>query len=203
MPERTYSVLFLSQRGSARGIMAAALLNQIGRGRFHAVSAGVRPAAAYDPMALELLEHAHVALPKGTPQHFSAFSSEGASPLDFVFTLSDTAAGEPTPAWPGQPVTGHWSSADPEKSQYDEGARRRSLIATRSQLERRLRVFVNLPFESLDRLSLQKQVDGIGAAEGDKEPDPSGTEAPRQPGNEPRRPLPPHAPNGTTPPPPD
>ena len=165
MAGRQYSVLFLSQRGSARGVMAAALLNQIGQGKFRAVSAGVRPAAAYDPLALELLEHAHVAIPDGSPQHYSVFSSEAGSPLDFVFTLSDTAAGEPLPKWPGQPMTGHWSSSDPEREGADEAARRRSLIATRAQLERRLRVFVNLPLESLDRLSLQADVDRIGSDE--------------------------------------
>ena len=169
MSERTYTVLFLSQRDSARSLIAAALLNQIGHGKFRALSAGVRPAHAYDAMALELLEHAHVPLPEGKPQHYSAFAAETTPPLDFVFTLSDTAAGERLPAWPGQPVTAHWSSADPERFEDDEAGRRRSLIATRSQLERRLRVFANLPFQSLDKLSLQSHVDDIGRPDRDEE----------------------------------
>jgi arsenate reductase len=161
MSDRMYSVLFLSRRDSARSVIAAALLNQIGRGVFRAFSAGVQPASAYDPIALEVLEHAHAPSPEGTPKHYRTFAVAGAPALDFVFTLSDTAAGEPLPAWPGLPVTGHWSSSDPERAKDDEVARRRSLIATRAQLERRLRVFVNLRLESLDRLSLQAQVDEI------------------------------------------
>jgi arsenate reductase len=175
MPDRTYTVLFLSQRGSARSVIAAALLNAIGHGVFRASSAGVHPAQAYDSLALELLDHARVPAPEGAPQHYSAFSATNAVPLDFVFTLSDTAAGEPLPEWPGQPVTAHWSSADPERSVSDETERRRSLISTRSQLERRLRVFVNLPFESLDRLSLQGHVDGIGRSHRSDEDDGPGS----------------------------
>jgi protein-tyrosine-phosphatase len=162
MSERKYAVLFLSQRDSARAVIAAALLNQIGRGKFRAFSAGVRPAEAYDATALELLEHANVPLPEGAPRHYGSFAGAEAPPLDFVFTLSDTAAGESLPAWPGQPVTAHWSSTDPERFEDDAAARRRSLISTRAQLERRLRVFASLPLESLDRMSLQSRVDDIG-----------------------------------------
>jgi arsenate reductase (thioredoxin) len=164
--ERIFNVLFLSQRSAARSVIAAALLNQIGRGKFSAFSAGVRPAAAYDPMALELLEHAKVPVPQGSPRHYRDFATDGASDLDFVFTLSDTAAGEPLPQWPGQPITAHWRSLDPERFS-DPGERRRALIDTRAQLERRLRVFVNLPFASLDHLRMQQHVNEI--AQGDHE----------------------------------
>ena len=170
MSDRMYSVLFLSRRDSARSVIAAALLNHIGRGVFRAFSAGVQPASAYDPIALEVLEHAHAPSPEGTPKHYRTFAVAGAPALDFVFTLSDTAAGEPLPAWPGLPVTGHWSSSDPERAKDDAVARRRSLIATRAQLERRLRVFVSLRLESLDRLSLQAQVDEIGRPEHQEAP---------------------------------
>jgi arsenate reductase len=179
MSDGTYTVLFLSQRDSARSILAAALLNQIGRGRFRACSAGARPAHAYDAVALELLEHAHVPPPVGTPRHYREFAAADAPALDFVFTLSDAAAGEPLPAWPGLPVTGHWSSADPERFRQDEVERRRSLTRTRSQLERRLRIFANLPLQSLDRLSLQAQVDDIGRPQDEADPDESGSGAPQ------------------------
>jgi arsenate reductase (thioredoxin) len=201
MAERVFTVLFLSQRGSGRAVMAAAMLNHIGKGKFHAMSAGVRPGERYDPTALELLEHAHVPRPEGTPQHFRKFAAEGAPPLDFVFTLSDTAAGEPPPVWPGLPVTGHWSCSDPEKEPEDSASRRLSLISTRAQLERRLRVFMNLPFASLDRLSLQSHVDELGASEEKDHDDPSGTEGSRKPADEPPPRPAPVAP--TTPPPPD
>ena len=201
MPERSYAVLFLSQRDSARSVMAAALLNQIGRGQFRAFSAGVRPVQAYDPVALELLEHAHVEVPAGAPQHYRVFAGAEAPRLDFVFTLSDTAAGETLPVWPGQPVTGHWSLQDPQRHEDDSVAHRRSLISTRSQLERRLRVFANLPLESLDRLSLQAHVDDIGAPGEDDESNHSddNEDAP----SDAKAPKPAPAVPARTPPPPD
>src|SRR5262245_22634913 len=103
--DRIYNVLFLSQRGAARSVIAAALLNQVGREKFRAWSAGVRPAAAYDPLALELLEHAKVPAPEGKPLHYHDFAGPKAPALDFIFTLSDTAAGEPMPEWTGKPIT--------------------------------------------------------------------------------------------------
>src|SRR5262245_30172896 len=150
MTERTYRVLFLSQRNSARSIMAEAILNTVGKGRFVAYSAGVRPASSVDPITLELLEHAKLPTHGLQPQHAREFASPSAPPLDFVFTLSDTAAGEAPPQWPGQPITAHWRSEDPTKIE-DATQRRHSLIRVRSELERRLRVFINLPFASLDR----------------------------------------------------
>jgi arsenate reductase len=138
-----FRVLFLSQRNSARSMIAESIANSIGRGQLEAFSAGVRPASRVDPIAVELLEHA------------------GLPVLDFVFTLSDTAAGEAPPTWPGHPITAHWRCTDPE--QYDDAADRRlALIRARTELERRLRVFANLPVKSLDRMSLQAQVDALG-----------------------------------------
>ena len=156
-----FRLLFLSQRNSARSMMAEALANSIGRGQLQAFSAGVRPAARIDPIAVELLQHAGIEAPPHAPQHVRAFSSPESPPLDFVFTLSDTAAGEAPPSWPGHPITAHWRCTDPE--QFDDPReRRQALIRTRAELERRLRVFSNLPMRSLDRLSLQSQVDALG-----------------------------------------
>jgi hypothetical protein len=89
------------------------------------------------------------------------FSAPQAAPMDFVFTLSDTAAGEAPPVWPGHPITAHWRCADPEQFD-DEADRRIALIRARTELERRLRVFANLPVRSLDRMSLQAHVDALG-----------------------------------------
>jgi arsenate reductase len=158
---QTLKILFLSQRNSARSLMAEAIANVIGRGRIQAFSAGVRPASEADPVALELLEHAGIPAPDHPPQHVREFSAANAPPLDFVFTLSDTAAGESPPTWPGHPITGHWRCTDPEQFD-DEAEHRLALIRTRSELERRLRVLTNLPVESLDRLSLQSYVDELG-----------------------------------------
>jgi arsenate reductase (thioredoxin) len=153
--------LFLSLRNSARSIMAEAMTNSMGRGEWQAFSAGVRPAPRIDPVVTELLQHAGFEAPKHAPQHVREFSAPESPPLDFVFTLSDTAAGEAPPSWPGHPITAHWRCTDPE--QFDDPAEHRlALIRTRSELERRLRVFTNLPVRTLDRMSLQAQVDALG-----------------------------------------
>jgi arsenate reductase (thioredoxin) len=154
-------ILFLSQRNTARGVMAEALANAIGHGHFEAFSAGVRPGVRVDPMVEEIIEHAGLPVPEHPPQHVREFSAPDSPPLDFVFTLSDTAAGEAPPMWPGHPITAHWRCTDP--AQFDDPEeKRRALLRTRTELERRLRVFANLPLESLDRMSLQSQVDGLG-----------------------------------------
>jgi arsenate reductase len=160
MIDRPYHVLFLSQRNSARSIMAEAILNTIGKGKFIAHSAGVRPAGDIDPIVIELLEHAKLPTQGLRPRHAREFAGPDAPPLDFVFTLSDTAAGEPLPQWPGQPITAHWRSTDPTKLP-DDTERRLELIRVRSELERRLRVFINLPLASLDRMTAQRHLDEI------------------------------------------
>jgi protein-tyrosine-phosphatase len=158
---QTFRVLFLSQRNSARSMLAEAIANSIGAGQIEAFSAGVRPAARVDPIAVELLQHAGLPVPDHPPQHVREFSAPDSPPLDFVFTLSDTAAGEAPPMWPGHPITAHWRCADPEKYQ-DATERRMALVRARTELERRLRVFANLPVKSLDRMSLQAHVDALG-----------------------------------------
>jgi len=161
VPRQRLRILFLSQRNSARSLMAEAIANSIGHGNIEAYSAGVRPTARADPIAVELLERAGLAVPDHPPRHVREFSAPDSPPLDFVFTLSDTAAGEAPPLWPGHPVTAHWSCIDPD--QFDDpGERRRALQRTRSELERRLRVFASLPVESLDRMSLQIHLDELG-----------------------------------------
>ena len=152
-----FRVLFVSQRNSARSIMAEAIANAIGHGEFQAFSAGVRPADRIDPVAVELLEHAGIEPPNHPPQHLRAFSTPGCAPLDFVFTLSDTAAGEAPPIWPGRPFTAHWRCDDAEKYET-EAERRMSLMRVRGELERRLRLLTHLPVASLDRLSLHKHL---------------------------------------------
>jgi protein-tyrosine-phosphatase len=153
-------VLFLSQRNSARSMMAEAIANAVGGGQIEAYSAGVHPAKHIDPVAVELLEHAGLEAPVHAPRHVREFSAFDAPPLDFIFTLSDTAAGEAPPTWPGHPITAHWQCKDPE-SFATENEKRLSLLRTRAELERRLRVFINLPMSSLDRMSLQAQVDAL------------------------------------------
>ena len=146
-------------------MMAEAIANAIGHGELQAFSAGVRPGSSIDPIAVELLEHASVEVPSHPPLHVREFSTPDSPPFDFVITLSDTAAGEAPPMWSGHPITAHWRCEDPE--QFDDPVDRRlSLMRTRAELERRLRVFANLPVRSpsID-MSLQTHVDALGRPE--------------------------------------
>src|ERR1044071_7588461 len=124
-----FRVLFLSQRNSARSMLAEAIANSVGRGQLEAFSAGVRPASRVDPIAAELLQHAGLPVPDHPPQHVREFSAPDSPPLDFVFTLSDTAAGEAPPTWPGHPITAHWQCKDPERF-GTENEKRMSLLRT-------------------------------------------------------------------------
>jgi protein-tyrosine-phosphatase len=162
---QSFRVLFLSQRNSARSMMAEAIANSMGNGHIEAYSAGVHPARSIDPLAVELLQHAGLDPPDHSPQHVREFSAFDSPHLDFVFTLSDTAAGEAPPRWPGHPITAHWRCVDPERFET-EAEKRLSLMRTRGELERRLRVFVNLPMRSLDRMSVQAQVNALGSGAG-------------------------------------
>ena len=144
-------------------MMAEAIANAVGNGQIEAFSAGVHPARSIDPVAVELLQHAGLDAPNHPPRHVREFSAFDSPQLDFVFTLSDTAAGEAPPTWPGHPITAHWRCVDPEKFETD-AEKRLSLLRTRAELERRLRVFINLPMESLDRMSLQAHVAFLGGA---------------------------------------
>ena len=161
MASQTLRILFLSQRNSARSMMAEAIANSVGGGHIEAFSAGVHPARSIDPVAAELLEHAGLEVPDHPPRHVREFSAFDAPPLDFIFTLSDTAAGEAPPTWPGRPITAHWRCVDPERFETD-AEKRLALLRTRAELERRLRVLVNLPMHSLDRSSLQAQINALG-----------------------------------------
>ena len=159
--EHTYRVLFLSRRNSARSIMAEAILTKLGKGRFQAFSAGIEPTEAIDPMVAAVLKRGDFPFTDHKPKHYREFSHEDAEHLDFVFTLSDTAAGEPYPEWPGLPVTAHWSSPDPTHFTGENWEKERELSRIMGELTRRIGIFVNLPHGSLDRMSLQSHVDEI------------------------------------------
>jgi arsenate reductase (thioredoxin) len=161
---RVFHVLFLSRRNSARSLLAEAFLNKAGRGRFRAYSAGIEPAAAPDEHAIHVLRMAGFATEGLRPKHYSDFAGPSAHNLDFVFTLCDVAAGEKMPEWPGQPVTARWASADPVRAEGELWERQQAFTRSLSELERRLRIFMNLRFEGLDRMSLKHHVDAIGSA---------------------------------------
>ncbi|CAN7630477.1 arsenate reductase ArsC [Phyllobacterium sp. LjRoot231] len=162
MNDKVFHVLFLSHRNSARSMMAEAILNHIGKPHFVAYSAGTEPASEIDPETRELLEQTGYPMDGLHPKHYREFGLKGARNLDFVFTLNDDAAGEPMPEWPGVPVTAHWESVDPVHASGQPWERKQAFSRTMKELDRRLKIFINLPLTSLDRLSIQHHVDEIG-----------------------------------------
>jgi arsenate reductase len=158
-----YNVLFLCTGNSARSQMAAALLDNLGGGRFRAFSAGSHPAAAVNPLTLEMLERAGLATDGLRPKSWDEFCGPEAPALDFVFTVCDKAAAEPCPVWPGQPLSAHWGFPDPAAYKAANAAERRAVFAdVFRQIQNRIRLLVSLPIERLDRLSLQNRLDAIG-----------------------------------------
>lgn len=162
MSAKVFHVLFLSQRNSARSMMAESILNRIGQPNFVAYSAGLDPTDTLEPETRELLEAMGYPTDTLRPKHYRDFGAVDAQKLDFVFTLSDTAAGEPLPDWAGLPVSAHWASTDPVKATGEPWERKQAFSRAMVELDRRLKILVNLPLASLDRLSIQSHVDEIG-----------------------------------------
>jgi protein-tyrosine-phosphatase len=165
MSDKVFLVLFLCTGNSARSILAEALLNTMGQGRFLAYSAGSHPAGQVNPFALELLEKNRIPAAGLRSKSWDEFSVPGAPKLDFVFTVCDSAAAETCPVWPGQPVSAHWGIPDPAAVQGDATAKRRAFLEAYSVLSRRISLLVNVPLASLDRLSLQERLREIGQVE--------------------------------------
>ena len=159
-----YHVLFLCTGNSARSIMAEAILNQpvVSRGRFKAFSAGSYPKGTVHPLALETMQANNLPTTGYRSKSWSEFSQPDAPQLDFVFTVCDQAAAEPCPVWPGQPMTAHWGIADPAAAEGTDESKRRAFRDALTHLRRRIDLFVSLPIEKLDRLSLQKRLQDIG-----------------------------------------
>ncbi len=162
MTDRVYNVLFLCTGNSARSILAEAILNNRGKGRFKAFSAGSHPKGAVHPLALALLEREGFSTEGLRSKAWDEFAQPTAPALDFIFTVCDNAAGEVCPVWPGHPTTAHWGLADPAAVEGTELVQSNAFRDAFRMLERRIDVFVSLPLASLDRLSLGKKVDEIG-----------------------------------------
>jgi arsenate reductase (thioredoxin) len=166
MPDRTYNVLFLCTGNSARSILAEAILNKEGKGRFRAFSAGSQPKGDVNPYALALLRNAGYDVSALRSKSWSEFAAPGAPRLDFIFTVCDNAAGEACPLWPGQPVTAHWGIPDPAAA---EGSHAEIALAFQDayrMLNRRIELFLALPLTKLDRMVLTAQLKEIGRSEG-------------------------------------
>jgi arsenate reductase (thioredoxin) len=155
-----YNVLFLCTGNSARSILAEAILNKEGKGRFHGFSAGSYPKGEVHPEALRLLEELGYPTEGYRSKSWDEFAAPGAPDLNFVFTVCDNAAGEICPAWPGQPMTAHWGIEDPAAVEGDgQGQAFRNAFFA---LQRRIQLFLALPLESIDELSLQSRLGDIG-----------------------------------------
>jgi arsenate reductase (thioredoxin) len=162
MTDKPYNVLFLCTGNSARSILAEAILNRQGRGQFKAYSAGSHPKGEVHPMALETLDEMGFLTEGYRSKPWDEFAVEGAPELNFVFTVCDNAAGEACPSWPGQPMTAHWGIEDPAAAEGDEEVRRRAFRAAFFALQRRIGLFLALPLDSIDELSLQTRLRDIG-----------------------------------------
>ena len=157
-----YNVLFLCTGNSARSIMAEALLNHWGKRRFKGYSAGSFPKGAVNPMALNLLEKAHLDTSRLRSKSWDEFAKTGAPVMDFVFTVCDQAAGEICPVWPGSPVTAHWGVPDPAAVEGPEAEKIRAFRCAYQALETRIKLFTALRLKALDRLAVNREVDEIG-----------------------------------------
>jgi protein-tyrosine-phosphatase len=157
-----YNVLFLCTGNSARSIMAEALLNYWGRGRFRAFSAGSQPKGQVHPVALEIMERTHVPADGVRSKSWNEFSGPDAPPLDFVFTVCGNAAKETCPHWPGQPMTAHWGVDDPAAVEGSHEEQVRAFNRAMRELDARIKLFTSLPLESLDKLALQERLREIG-----------------------------------------
>jgi arsenate reductase len=161
--DKVYNVLFLCTGNSARSIMAEVLLNHLGKNRFKAYSAGSHPQNNVNPFAVETLEAMKLPLAGLRSKSWDEFARLGAPPLDFVFTVCDNAAGEVCPAWPGRPMTAHWGVEDPAACRGPHEEKRRVFRNAALMLRRRIELFVALPVEKLDALTLRQRLREIGA----------------------------------------
>lgn len=166
MTQRILNVLFLCTGNSARSIMAEAILSREGLGRFKAFSAGSQPKGEVHPFTLHLLEKLNYDPSRFRSKGWEEFSGPDAPPLDFVFTVCDNAANEVCPVWPGQPLTANWGVPDPAEIEDNEIVQHAAFFDTYRMLFNRIGLFTNLPFEGLDKISLQTKLNKIGKEQG-------------------------------------
>ncbi|WP_353209119.1 arsenate reductase ArsC [Sphingorhabdus sp.] len=164
MPDKVHNVLFLCTGNSARSILGEAVMNKLGKGRFKAWSAGSFPKGEVHPMALSVLNGMGFDITGMRSKSWNEFSEPGAPKFDFIFTVCDNAAGETCPVWIGHPMTAHWGIEDPAAIE-GEGQREAFMQALR-YLTNRISLFLTLPIESIDRMSMKQKLTEIGKSEG-------------------------------------
>jgi protein-tyrosine-phosphatase len=162
MTHNTYNVLFLCTGNSARSILAEVLMEHWGKGRFRGYSAGSFPKGTVHPMAVDLLERLHLRTTGLRSKSWDEFARRGAPVMDFVFTVCDQAAGEVCPIWPGNPITAHWGVLDPAAVMGSGSQRTQAFRDAYRQLEARIKLFVALPIDKLDRMAIKREAHRIG-----------------------------------------
>jgi len=162
MSEKQYNVLVLCTGNSARSILGEVLFNVLGKGRFIAHSAGSKPAGRVNPFALELLRQQGLVTNGLRSKSWDEFAAPSAPEIDFIFTVCDNAAGEACPVWPGKPATAHWGIPDPAAVEGDDAVKRAAFRKAYEQLARRIQLFMSLPIDKLDKLTLKEKLAEIG-----------------------------------------
>ena len=162
MSDKIFNVLFLCTGNSSRSIMAEAMLNVLGKGRFRAYSAGSHPAGAVNPYAVEQIQHMRYPVGEPRSKSWDEFARPDAPHMDFVITVCDSAAGEACPTWPGQPITAHWGFQDPATFEGSEEQKRQLFAKICREIKTRLDIFCVLPLEKLSRLAIKRELDQIG-----------------------------------------
>jgi len=166
MSDKTYNVLFLCTGNSARSILAEAILNKDGHGRFKAYSAGSQPKGSVNPFALTALSRFDYPTSGLRSKAWHEFTGPDAPVMDFVFTVCDGAAGESCPVWPGQPISAHWGIKDPASVEGADFEKEAAFVAAFRYLKNRIGAFISLPFASIDTLTLVTKLRDIGRSEG-------------------------------------
>jgi len=166
MSDRLYNVLFLCTGNTSRSILAEAILNREGHGKFKAYSAGSQPKGQVNPYAKALLDRLGYPTADLRSKSWNEFAKPDAPKFDFVFTVCDDAAGEACPLWPGQPMTAHWGIPDPAAAEGTSAEIALAFDEAYKMLYRRITVFTSLPFASLDRLKLESRLKAIGRLDG-------------------------------------
>ena len=162
MSEKTYNVLFVCTGNSARSILAEVLLNQMGKGKFKAYSAGSHPNGTVNPFALSTLRNLRLPTDGLRSKNWNEFAMAEAPKLDFVFTVCDNAAGEVCPVWPGQPMTAHWGVPDPAAVEGTDVIKAKAFGDTLVILKRRIELMLSLPLHRLDKMAIQREIKDIG-----------------------------------------
>jgi len=165
MADAPMNVLFLCTGNSARSLIAEAIIEREGAGRFRGFSAGSQPKDAPHPHTIGLLKRLDHDTSGIRSKSWEEFADPDAPKMDFVFTVCDSAASEPCPVWPGQPVSAHWGLPDPAAVTGTEAEIANAFNETYRLLRNRIAIFVNLPIDQLDRLSLQRRLDEIGGTD--------------------------------------